>query len=239
MRFDAVFFDSGDTIFNYAGLGGIPDPTPQETDARRPARTAALLHAFGYHVSESLIAEKLAGLKGPLIQSLGHAYTHENLIQALYTTLGLPERPEEILCVTEAYSGPRYRSWLFPDVHDVLSQLRDAGVYVGLIANTDWPGWIMDRVFRGVGLSSFFGVRIYSGDEGIAKPDPRIFHLAAERSEFTGRRLLYVGNSIEADILGARDAGWPVVLFRSTDRTSNGLADFEIDAWRELPGLIL
>ena len=162
----------------------------------------------------------------------------EKLIQALYHALGLPERPEEVLCVTDAFAGPRYRSWLFPNIHDTLDQIRDAGIYVGLIANTGWPGWLMDRALRGVGLLDYFGIRIYSGDEGIAKPDPEIFYLAARRAGAGGKRLLYMGDKLEYDIEGAKAAGWNAALFRSSAKTSAGKADFELDAWHELPELL-
>jgi putative hydrolase of the HAD superfamily len=97
----------------------------------------------------------------------------------------------------------------------------------------------MDRNFRGAGLLEFLDTRVYSGDEGIGKPDPRIFHLAAERAGVAGRPILYMGNSVRADIEGGRGAGWSTALFRSSESTSSGLADFEIDAWSELPGIVL
>lgn len=239
MRFDAIFFDSGGTLFRDAFPAAIPDPTPQEVLAGGPARAAALLNAFGYPVSEDLIARTLAELEGMLARRLGHAYTLDKLIQALYQALGLPECLEEVLCVADAYAGPRYRSWLFPDIHDTMDRIRAAGIYVGLIANTGWPGWLMDRALRGVSLLDYFGVRVYSGDEGIAKPDPNIFHLAAKRAAVSGKRLLYMGDKVEYDVLGATKAGWHAVLFRSSATTSGGLAEFEIDAWSELLELLL
>ena len=241
MKFDAVFFDSGGTIYNIGYRGAVSDPHLDRVSAGGPARAAAALRGLGHQVSDEVVAEKLDAAKELVKRKRrpGLPSNEESLISELYEELELPVCLEEILYVTGIYSGPRYRSWLFPDVHEVLGRLRAAGVYIGLIANTGVPGWIMDRNFRGVGLLEFFGVRIYSGDEGVSKPDPSIFQLAAERAGMNGKRLAYVGNSLQADIAGARAAGWSSVLLRSSEKTSSGLADFEIDAWKELPDIVL
>lgn len=54
-----------------------------------------------------------------------------------------------------------------------------------------------------------------------------------------GKRLLYVGNDLEADIKGARAAGWATAMRKSTHLTSGGLADFEFDETAELLRFVL
>ena len=239
MQFDGIFFDSGDTIYNNASLGPIADPSPAQVQRAAPARTAAVLRALGHAVGDRDVAEQLADLKGPVARRWGDAHSEEKLIEALCQALAPTAGPEEILYITGVYSGPRYRSWVFPHVDAALTQLQAAGLYLGLIANTHVPGWVMDRNFKGVGLLPFFQTRIYSGDEGVAKPDPAIFHLAAARAGSTGERLLYVGNNVAADIEGATRAGWSAALFRSTAPTSGGRANFEFDTWSQLPAFAL
>jgi FMN phosphatase YigB (HAD superfamily) len=97
----------------------------------------------------------------------------------------------------------------------------------------------MDRNFRGVELLQYFAHRVYSGDEGVEKPDPQIFRIAEERSQMGGRRLIYMGDRVDKDIAGAQGAGWDSILFRSVLSTSDGQATFEIDHWSELTGLLL
>ncbi len=239
MNFDAVFFDSGGTIFNTRAPAVAGCPAPQKMRDARGARTTAMVKALGHNAPESSVLDILTRLEAYHAQQHNPAYTFVRLIEDLYAELHLPALPEEVLCVTEAYCGPRYRSWLFPGIHAALTQLRDAGLFLGLIANTTWPGWVMDRVFRGVGLGDFFQVGLYSGDEGVAKPDASIFKRAEERAGMAGKRLLYIGDSVEYDVKGARNAGWASVLFRSSAASSEGLADFEIDAWDSLPAIIL
>ena len=81
-------------------------------------------------------------------------------------------------------------------------------------------------------------MRIYSGDEGVEKPNVEIFRKAEQRSGLAGKRLIYMGDRVDADMAGAETAGWDSVLFRSVADTSDGRATFEIDSWSELPAIL-
>lgn len=121
-----------------------------------------------------------------------------------------------------------------PGTQQALRTLAEAGYRLGIIANTAWPGFCMDRAFAGVGLLPFLSIRIYSGDIGIAKPDPAIFHLAQRAGGLEGKRILYVGNDVEADIQGAAAVGWSTAFRRAGHATTDGLADVEFDDISEL-----
>ena len=47
-----------------------------------------------------------------------------------------------------------------------------------------------------------------------------------------------VGNETEADISGAKGVGWKTVLYKTTEDSSHGLADHEIDSLQELLPII-
>ncbi|HZE97761.1 MAG TPA: HAD-IA family hydrolase, partial [Planctomycetota bacterium] len=51
-----------------------------------------------------------------------------------------------------------------------------------------------------------------SGEEGIEKPDPRIFHEAVKRTGASLEQSLYIGDMYHIDVAGARAAGMHVVL---------------------------
>ena len=97
----------------------------------------------------------------------------------------------------------------------------------------------MDRSLRGVGILKYLKTRIYSGDEGLVKPDLRIFKLAEKRAGLRGKRVLYVGDKVEKDIKPPKALGWSAALRRYTETTSHGLADFEFDRTQELLGFVL
>ena len=80
-----------------------------------------------------------------------------------------------------------------------------------------------------------------SGEVHYRKPDPRIFLHCAQVSGFENaspQRILMVGNETEADISGAKGVGWKTVLYKTTEDSSHGLADHEIDSLQELLPII-
>ena len=237
MSYDGIFFDSGSTIFDYSPHRDAPDPPHTEIAAGGPGRAAAALRWLGHEVEDSEVANHLAELKS-VGKQMGPAYTEEDLVSALFERLQLEPRRDEVIYVTGVFSGPRFRAWLFPEVANTLQKLADTGIFIGLIANTSVPGWVMDRHFHGVDLLRFLSVRIYSGDEGVEKPDPAIFRLAEERSGLVGKRLIYMGDRVDKDMAGAEAAGWSSILFRSVTDSSEGRAAYEIDSWIELPSLL-
>ncbi len=69
---------------------------------------------------------------------------------------------------------------------------------------------------------------------GIDKPDPRIFHLAAERMGVRPADALYVGDIFEIDVEGARAAGMHAVLLDPLWKRD----DLDCDRIRAIPDLL-
>ena len=71
--------------------------------------------------------------------------------------------------------------------------------------------------FERIGLSRFFETIVDSGEEGVEKPDPRIFHIALDRMGERAERAAYVGDIYRIDVIGARAAGLRAVLLDPHD----------------------
>jgi putative hydrolase of the HAD superfamily len=63
-----------------------------------------------------------------------------------------------------------------------------------------------------VGLAGYFEAVLDSHEEGVEKPDPRIFRRALERLGARPEESLYVGDFYHIDVVGARAAGMEAVL---------------------------
>ena len=50
---------------------------------------------------------------------------------------------------------------------------------------------------------------------GVKKPNPIIFNLALNRAGVTSQKSLMIGDSLEADILGAKAAGFHTLHFNA------------------------
>jgi FMN phosphatase YigB (HAD superfamily) len=93
-----------------------------------------------------------------------------------------------------------------------LIELRRRGYGLGLItnrANVDHFYGLLDQLE----LRPLFDVTLASGEVGIHKPEPGVFHAALERVEVSATESIYVGDNYWADVVGARRAGlMPVLL---------------------------
>jgi putative hydrolase of the HAD superfamily len=103
---------------------------------------------------------------------------------------------------------------VFDDVPDCLRLLRDRGLTVRVLSNSD--GAYQRAKLAGVGLRDLGDSGFYSGELGFAKPDPRIFLAAAAALGLRPEQITYVGDRWDVDVLGAAAAGMrPVWLNRS------------------------
>jgi putative hydrolase of the HAD superfamily len=98
---------------------------------------------------------------------------------------------------------------VYPDVQEVLANLRDCGYRLGIVSN--WPP-TLDATLERAGLRHFFEVVVSSGNVGFAKPHPQIFRIAVDQMRMSTHEALYIGDSLEHDVNGARAAGMDVVL---------------------------
>ncbi len=81
-----------------------------------------------------------------------------------------------------------------------------------------------------LGMDALFEHLVFSADVGTAKPGLAIFEAATRLASCRPEEIMYVGDSIEHDVQGARAAGWiSVYLNRTSDRPAPPYADYEID----------
>jgi FMN phosphatase YigB (HAD superfamily) len=67
-------------------------------------------------------------------------------------------------------------------------------------------------MFGRLGLAPRVDLLIDSHDEGVEKPDPRLFELALERAGARRETTLHVGDLYHVDVVGAQAAGLRAVL---------------------------
>ncbi|MGC1549027.1 MAG: HAD family hydrolase [Rhodanobacter sp.] len=164
---------------------------------------------------------------------LAHDFTAQRHItmQQAFAACGIDEAPLDALW--EVYFSARNSVELYPDSLPALERI---GVLRPLVSLTNGNA-DLDRI----GLSAHFDHHICARDTGMLKPDPRIFHAAAERLGLDPAQILHVGDDPELDVVGAREAGlrtawinraghpWPGVLGRPPDldlRDLTALADW-------------
>jgi len=97
----------------------------------------------------------------------------------------------------------------FPEAVRVLKALRSAGLRTGVVSNFSHR---LPDVLEELGLAAHLDTVTYSFEAGAEKPHPKIFRTALARAGAAPERALMVGDSFEADYLGARRAGLHALL---------------------------
>lgn len=98
---------------------------------------------------------------------------------------------------------------LYPDVRDVLRDLKARGFKLGLISNSHRPLETFDEHFD---LSGLISVRVSSSEHGFLKPHPSIFRAALDLMKVKPEDAAMVGDSFAHDVLGARAVGMRAIL---------------------------
>jgi HAD superfamily hydrolase (TIGR01549 family) len=92
---------------------------------------------------------------------------------------------------------------------EALRLLRERGLKLVVVSNAN--GRLRSMMER-LGLAPLVDVMLDSHEEGVEKPDPRLFALALERSGGRAESTLHVGDLYHVDVLGARNAGLRAAL---------------------------
>lgn len=88
------------------------------------------------------------------------------------------------------------------------------------------------------GLNGHFDVVLTSERAGAAKPSPRIFEEALRQAGASASESLMIGDNVEADMQGARNAGWDHAHY-TAETEPDLLATYRIAHLADLTGLLL
>jgi putative hydrolase of the HAD superfamily len=108
------------------------------------------------------------------------------------------------------------RGWmLFPETREVLTELKQRGLKLGVISNFDSRVY---SVMNDLRIRDYFHTVTISSETGYAKPDPEIFSAAATALNSDPQNILLVGDSLSDDVLAARHIGIRSILIDRANR---------------------
>lgn len=105
----------------------------------------------------------------------------------------------------------------FTDAAPALAALRAAGMRLAIVSNWDCS---LRRVLGELGLAGAVDAIIVSAEAGAPKPDAAIFLAALEELRRGPAEAVFVGDSLETDVLGARAAGLRGLLLERNGATA-------------------
>jgi putative hydrolase of the HAD superfamily len=139
--------------------------------------------------------------------------THNRLwVAGALQALGHAVAPEDT-CIeqaVDAYFDPFIKSCqLIPGTHEMLESLM--GRYrLALVSNFTHPPAV-ERILARVGIEHFFEAILISGRLGRRKPHPAVFAELTRCLGLDPAEIVFVGDELQADIVGAQEAGMRAV----------------------------
>lgn len=128
-----------------------------------------------------------------------------------------------------------------PDGVDVLKELRERGIKIGVLSNTMWPRSWHEEVFRRDGVLDLIDGAVYSSEIDWTKPHPMAFQAAmAAVGVSDPDRCVFVGDRPWDDVYGAKSLGMRAVLVPNSDvpTFADAAPDAVIETLRDLLPLI-
>jgi len=98
----------------------------------------------------------------------------------------------------------------FPESVAILAELRERGHL--LIALTNWSAETFPVARDRFGFLDWFEDIVVSGEEKLAKPDPRVFRLALERNRLDAADSVFI-DDVPANVAAARALGLEAIRF--------------------------
>jgi len=213
----AVLFDLGDTLWHFPRM-----PPSMVIRGETMRRITNLLARWGYQMSGE---RHMLGrdIRLAVEEETERAF-HGDCIDPGYPDIcrrvgarhdmELSADQGEELWETWNLGGAFLGRVLFPDVIPTLEWLRERGHRLAAVTNRGFSGPRFHQEVCELGLTDFFEVTVISCDIGFMKPHPRIFEYALEHLGIEPKEAVMVGDSLRADVEGAKTLGIKAVWRR-------------------------
>ena len=188
----AVFFDFDDTLDN--------------RDAAFRCGLSAFLRYYYPSLSEEEVADRREEMFYFQRGHYGEIIYYRDML-AHFLEKWPPEIPTDVpTAYRRMISAFAAAGQPHPDVYDTLTALRQRGYLTGIITNgtARTQGLKIDHSC----LRHYVDLVVLAGEEGIQKPDVRLFRMAAARLGLPPTACLFVGDHPKNDLEGARAAGF-------------------------------
>lgn len=240
--FDLVLFDLGGTLIYF-------DAAWPEVVATQHRTLAQDLVDKGYALDVERFALDFGARLTAYYQERETEFleqTIEYILRSMLAERGFADAPKTHLrpALDRMYAVSQAHWQLEADATATLQTLLDQGYRLGLISNAN-DAEDVHVLIDNHDLRHFFEHIYISAALVFRKPHPRIFQIALSQYAVSPERAVMVGDTLGADVLGARNSGLASVWITrranapgNRDHLDTIQPDASIDTLSELPGLL-
>ncbi|CQR47120.1 Putative HAD-hydrolase YfnB [Paraliobacillus sp. PM-2] len=150
----------------------------------------------------------------------------------------IPMDGEKALFFHKKYIEEQRKITLFDDVEQLLNNLYAQEKQLAILTNGEAHHQSMKieqlHLTKWIPENHIF----ISGDHGHAKPKKEIFHIIENHLDLNKSETVYIGDSFEKDIIGAKQVGWQAIWMnhrkRKIPENSTIQADYEVHSAKAL-----
>ena len=216
MTIKAVLFDMGNTLVKYDY--GFPEEV-----FKRVLSSLGISRSLD-DIKKAFLNAKKKEEYNQLLSSLGKMKCEEYWFQ--WDSIVLKhlkiEEDEELPRIIHSRWFDFVDSTLYPEVMEVILELKRRGLKVGLIS-TAYEEEIQFILKRADLEKTTFDIIVGVDTIEKVKPDPDIFRYAISKLNVRPEEAIFVGDSVEADYEGAENAGMHALLIDRTEKKQSDL----------------
>lgn len=212
MTIRGIIFDLGHTLMYL-------DSSWPEVFARGVRDLAAFLEARELGLDSEAFGQALLERRSECFaeaRQTSREVTAEASMRWTFARFGLADpEPELVHSAVDAFFCYEDGRWFaYPEAVSVLEELHSRGLRLGMFSNATHDPFIQRLVDR-LGFRTWLDPALSSAGTGIRKPDPAAFVPILEAWCLPPASVVVVGDTLEADILGAQHAGMRSIWLRA------------------------
>ena len=233
-----IFFDLGGTLLSYTQMAAANADLMDVLAARLELETATVAHH--YRLATREMDRRYAEKPFYLFRDY-----FEAIFSACLDRLERPRMRADFDRWYEEHVREKMLACLRPkdDCHSTLDRLQGMGLYLSAVSNIDED--MLHPLIERERLNTWLTHWTSSEAARSCKPDRRFFEVALEKSGLSADEVVFVGDSLEQDILGAHALGMTTVLIADHHEPAPMHVgrdapdpDHTISRLSELPGLV-
>lgn len=238
----AVLFDLGNTLICFDGVW-------PEIFAKADHELVEYLVKMGLEIDRDIFKREFrirmdAYYKQRESEFIEH--TTIFILRTLLSEMGHADLPDSTLrpALTQLYAVSQAHWHLIEETIPCLEALRDQGYRLGIVSNASDDADVQ-KLVDNIKIRQYFDIVLSSAACGIRKPNPKIFEIALDHIKVEPTETVMVGDTLGADILGARNANiFSIWSKRFADTPGNSahadtiLPDASISNLSELPEVL-